>query len=56
MRTASWRFCFLQSVQKKRDDEVIGATVNSTGTLTIRADKIGSDTVLSQIVKMVAGQ
>ena len=41
-------------VQKKRDDEVIGATVNSTGTLTIRADKVGSDTVLSQIVKMVA--
>ena len=41
-------------VQKKQDNEVIGATVNSTGTLTIRADKVGSDTVLSQIVKMVA--
>ena len=41
-------------VKKGRDDKVIGATVNSTGTLTIRADKVGSDTVLSQIVHMVA--
>ena len=41
-------------VKKGRDDNVIGATVNSTGALTIRAEKIGSDTVLSQIVQMVA--
>lgn len=41
-------------VKKGRDDKVIGSTVNSTGTLTIRAEKIGSDTVLSQIVQMVA--
>jgi Cu+-exporting ATPase len=41
-------------VKKGRDDKVIGATVNSTGTLTIRAEKVGSDTVLSQIVHMVA--
>jgi len=41
-------------VKKGLDDRVIGATVNSTGTLTIRAEKVGSDTVLSQIVQMVA--
>ncbi|WP_319548466.1 heavy metal translocating P-type ATPase [Desulfogranum marinum] len=41
-------------VKKGRDDKVIGATVNSTGALTICAEKIGSDTVLSQIVHMVA--
>jgi Cu+-exporting ATPase len=41
-------------VKKQQDDKVIGATVNSTGTLTVRAEKVGSDTVLAQIVKMVA--
>lgn len=41
-------------VKKQQDDKVIGATINSTGTLTIKAEKVGSDTVLSQIVKMVA--
>jgi Cu+-exporting ATPase len=42
------------SVEKKEGDSVIGATVNEKGTLVIRAEKVGSDTVLSQIVHMVA--
>jgi len=33
---------------------VIGATINGTGSLVIRAEKIGSQTVLAQIVHMVA--
>ncbi|MGW8195022.1 MAG: heavy metal translocating P-type ATPase [Desulforhopalus sp.] len=41
-------------VKKAEEDKVIGATVNGSGTLTIEAEKVGSDTVLSQIVKMVA--
>ena len=36
------------------DDEVIGGTVNQTGAFTMRAEKVGSDTLLSQIVNMVA--
>ena len=42
------------AVEKKAGDEVIGATVNGTGSLVIRADKVGADTLLSQIVAMVA--
>ncbi|MFH2050109.1 MAG: heavy metal translocating P-type ATPase [bacterium] len=41
-------------VEKSKGDQVIGATVNSTGSLIIKAKKIGSDTLLSQIVQMVA--
>lgn len=41
-------------VQKHAGDKVIGATVNSTGSLSIRAEKVGSDTLLAQIVQMVA--
>ncbi|MGC8915589.1 MAG: heavy metal translocating P-type ATPase [Thermoanaerobaculum sp.] len=41
-------------VAKKPGDRVIGATLNRTGTLVIRAEKVGADTLLSQIVKMVA--
>jgi Cu+-exporting ATPase len=41
-------------VEKKEGDSVIGATVNDKGSLLIRAEKIGTDTVLSQIVQMVA--
>jgi len=41
-------------VEKQTDDKVIGATVNGTGSLIMRAEKIGADTVLSQIVHMVA--
>jgi Cu+-exporting ATPase len=41
-------------VTKKEGDRVIGATVNQTGTFVMRTEKIGSETLLSQIVKMVA--
>lgn len=42
------------SVPKSKDDKLIGATVNGTGSLLMRAEKVGSDTLLAQIVKMVA--
>jgi Cu+-exporting ATPase len=41
-------------VQKQSGDRIIGATVNGTGTLIIRAEKVGAETLLSQIVQMVA--
>jgi len=41
-------------VSKSIDDNVIGATINTSGALTIRAQKVGSSTVLAQIVQMVA--
>ena len=41
-------------VQKKPGDRVTGATINGKGTLVIRAERIGSDTLLAQIVHMVA--
>jgi len=41
-------------VAKIEGDQVIGATVNQTGTFVMRAERIGSETLLSQIVKMVA--
>ena len=40
-------------VDKKVGDEVIGATVNKTGFLKVRATKVGKDTALAQIVKLV---
>jgi len=40
-------------VDKKKYDEVIGAAINKSGMLKIRATKVGADTMLSQIVKMV---
>lgn len=40
-------------VEKGIGDEVIGATINKAGLLRIRATKVGSDSALSQIVKMV---
>ena len=40
-------------VDKKKDDEVIGATINKSGLLKIKATKVGQDTVLSQIIKLV---
>lgn len=42
------------AVAKKEGDKVIGATVNATGSLLIRAEKVGADTLLSQIINMVA--
>jgi Cu+-exporting ATPase len=41
-------------VEKGSGDRVIGGTVNGTGGLVIRADKVGSDTMLARIVAMVA--
>jgi Cu+-exporting ATPase len=41
-------------VAKKEGDPVIGATLNQTGSFVMRAEKIGGDTLLSQIVQMVA--
>ncbi len=40
-------------VEKKVRDEVIGATINKAGMLKFKATKVGSDTTLAQIVKMV---
>jgi P-type Cu+ transporter len=40
-------------VQKYPGDEVIGATLNQTGSFKFRATRIGADTVLAQIVKLV---
>jgi Cu+-exporting ATPase len=41
-------------VEKLAGDRVIGATINGTGSLVIEADRVGADTMLSQIVHMVA--
>ncbi len=41
-------------VQKQTGDQVIGGTVNQTGSFLMEAEKVGEDTVLSQIVNMVA--
>lgn len=41
-------------VEKTVGSKVIGATLNGNGSLLIRAEKVGSDTVLSQIVQLVA--
>lgn len=41
-------------VEKGEGDRVTGATVNGTGGLVMRADRVGRDTMLSQIVRMVA--
>ncbi len=40
-------------VEKTADARVTGATVNGTGTLVMRAERVGSETLLAQIVKMV---
>ncbi|MGQ0431141.1 MAG: heavy metal translocating P-type ATPase [Microthrixaceae bacterium] len=40
-------------VHKAPGDTVIGATLNTTGTLRVRATKVGADTALAQIVKLV---
>ncbi|OIP71289.1 MAG: copper-translocating P-type ATPase [Oscillatoriales cyanobacterium CG2_30_44_21] len=40
-------------IEKKVGDSVIGATMNKSGSLQIRANRIGKDTVLSQIVQLV---
>ena len=40
-------------VDKVKGDEIIGATINKTGLLKIKATKVGQDTVLSQIINLV---
>jgi len=42
------------AVEKRAGDKVIGATVNATGSLVMRAERVGADTLLAQIVTMVA--
>ncbi|MGC9369248.1 MAG: heavy metal translocating P-type ATPase [Paracoccaceae bacterium] len=42
-------------VEKAQGDRVTGGTINKNGTLAIRATQVGADTVLAQIVEMVAG-
>jgi Cu+-exporting ATPase len=41
-------------VEKGSGDHVIGATINGTGSLVIRAERVGADTLLSRIVQMVS--
>jgi P-type Cu+ transporter len=41
-------------VEKRTGDKVIGATVNGTGWLLMRAERVGSETMLAQIVRMVS--
>lgn len=40
-------------IDKKENDEVIGGTMNTTGSLIITATKVGSDTMLSRIIQLV---
>jgi Cu+-exporting ATPase len=40
-------------VTKRAGDTVIGATINTTGSLRVRAEKVGSDTMLAQIIRLV---
>ena len=41
-------------LEKNPGDGVIGATINGTGSFVMRAERVGGDTVLAQIVRMVA--
>jgi Cu+-exporting ATPase len=41
-------------VEKTAGEKVVGGTINGTGTLVMRAERVGSDTLLAQIVKMVS--
>jgi Cu+-exporting ATPase len=41
-------------VEKKTDDRLTGATVNGTGSLIMRAERVGGETLLAQIVRMVS--
>ena len=42
-----------EPVRKEAGDEVVGGTLNETGSFTVRATRVGEETVLSQIVEMV---
>src|SRR3546814_14081911 len=41
-------------VEKAAGDKIIGGTVNGTGSFVMRAERVGSETMLAQIVQMVA--
>ena len=41
-------------VEKRPSDRLIGATINGTGGFVMRAERVGSDTLLAQIVRMVS--
>ena len=41
-------------VDKQANDRVVGATINGTGSFVMRAERVGSETLLAQIVQMVA--
>ena len=41
-------------VEKRAGDRVVGATINGTGALVIRAEKVGADTLLARIVALVS--
>jgi len=41
-------------ISKRADDLVIGGTLNTTGTLTFRATRVGADTVLARIIRLVS--
>jgi len=41
-------------VEKRAGDRVIGATVNATGSFVMRAERVGAETLLAQIIQMVA--
>src|SRR5688572_7093081 len=41
-------------VMKRPGDRIVGATVNTTGTFVMQADRVGAETLLAQIVQMVA--
>ncbi|HXI45127.1 MAG TPA: heavy metal translocating P-type ATPase, partial [Candidatus Acidoferrales bacterium] len=41
-------------VAKREDDLVVGGTLNTTGTLTFRATRVGADTVLARIIRLVS--
>ena len=40
-------------VAKQKDAELVGGTINKNGSLTFRATRVGADTVLAQIIRMV---
>lgn len=40
-------------VRKRKGDKVIGATINKTGSFNMKAEKVGSETLLAQIIKLV---
>jgi Cu+-exporting ATPase len=41
------------AIEKQAGDRVVGGTVNGTGSFTMRAERVGSETLLAQIVRMV---